>query len=102
MAIEVKPGQTLRVKVRKFINRESARKTIERLFLKDRSKSKPLEARSVNFIPLPKRRGGCIWTKRPNKVHLRLNAGDAATIKATPQALRDLASVEAFVEISAQ
>ena len=101
MPIEAKPGQQVRVTIKKFINRDAARKTIERLFLKDKTHSSPLDARSANFIPLPKRRGGCIWTKRPNKIHPGLNSGDSATIKATPQALRDLRSVEDFVEVKA-
>jgi hypothetical protein len=100
MAIEAKPGQALRVTIKKSINRESARKTIERLFLQDKVHTAPLDARSANFIELPKRRGGCIWTKRPNKVHPPLNRGDAATIKATPQTLKDLKSVETFVEVA--
>ena len=95
------PGQTVRVTIKRLINRAGARKTIERLFLKDKSHRDPLDARSANFIPLPKRRGGCIWTKRVNKVHPPLAAGDSATIKATPQHLRDLKSVEEFVEVGA-
>jgi hypothetical protein len=102
MALEVKPGQAVRVTITKTINRDSARKTLERLFMKDTIHSKPLAARSANFIPLPKRRGGCIWTKRPNKVHPPLNRGDAATIKATPQAIKDLDSVHTFIEVAAQ
>ena len=93
------PGQTVRVTIKRLINRAAARKTIERLFLKDKTHTNLLEARSVNFIPLPKRRGGCIWTKRPNKVHPPLASGDSATIKATPQHLRDLNSVKEFVEV---
>ena len=93
------PGQTVRVTIKRLINRAAARKTIERLFLKDKTHTNLLEARSANFIPLPKRRGGCIWTKRPNKVHPPLAAGDSATIKATPQHLRDLNSVKEFVEV---
>jgi len=95
------PGQTVRVTIKRLISRAAARKTIERLFLKDRTHSDPLKRRSVNFIPLPKRRGGQIWTKRPNKVHPPLAAGDSATLKATPQALRDLNSVKDFVEVGA-
>ncbi|HEV8606167.1 MAG TPA: hypothetical protein VGQ99_12415 [Tepidisphaeraceae bacterium] len=95
------PGQPLRVTITKLITRAAARKTIERIFIKDRTHTDPLDARSVNFIPLPKRRGGQIWTKRPNKVHPPLNAGDSATIKATPQTLRDLNSVRDFVEVGA-
>ena len=47
-----------------------------------------MERRSRNFKELPKRRGGQIWTKRPNKLHPALARGDAATIKATPQSIR--------------
>ncbi len=101
MALDVKTGQTVRVTINKTINRAAARKTLERIFLKDKSVAAPLEARSANFIPLPKRRGGQIWTKRPNKVHPLLNRGDAATIVATPQAVRDLGSVSDFVEATA-
>jgi hypothetical protein len=100
MAIQAKPGQTLRVTIKKSINRESARKTIERLFMQDKKHTAPIEARSANFIELPKRRGGCIWTKRPNKVHPTLNRGETASVKATPQTLKDLKSVEAFVDVA--
>ena len=99
MAIEAKPGQTLRVTINKTINRESARKTLERLFMKDKVVRKPIDDRSANFIPLPKRRGGTIWTKRPDKVHLPLNRGDAANVKATAQNLKDLNSVADFVQV---
>lgn len=95
-----KPGQTLRVTISKSINRASARKTIERLFMQDKTHSGPLDARSANFIELPKRRGGCIWTKRVNKVHPPLNHGDIATIKSTPQTIKDLNSVSTFVQVS--
>ena len=100
MALDLKPGSTVRVTVKKSINRESAKKTIERLFLKDKSIAKPLEDRSANFKELPKRRGGQIWTKRPNKIHPDLKTGTSATIKATPQHIRDLASVSDFVEVA--
>lgn len=102
MAIAAKPGQSVRVTVTKNINRESARKTLERLFMTDKAVRGPVEARSNNFKDLPKRRGGRIWTKRPNKLHASLSKGASATIKATPQSIKDLNSVEAFVEVSAQ
>lgn len=101
-AIDVKPGTTIRVTISKSINRESARKTIERLFMKDKEIVAPLAARSRNFKALPKRRGGRIWTKRPNKVHPELNKGIAATILATPQSIRDLNSVADFVQVAAK
>jgi hypothetical protein len=99
MAIDIKSGGSVKVTVSKSITRAAARKTLERLFLMDKSVSRPLDERSSNFKELPKRRGGCIWTKRPNKLHLDLNRGASATIKATPQTIRDLKSVEAFVDV---
>jgi hypothetical protein len=102
MAIDFKSGQTVRLTIHKSINRAAARKTVERLFMKDKAIVEPLDARSKNFIPLPKRRGGCIWTKRVNKVHPSLELGGEATIVATPQALRDLKSVADFVKVSAK
>ena len=100
MAIDLKPGQTVRVTVSKSITRDAARKTIERLFLKDKAVSGPIEVRSANFKELPKRRGGTIWTKRVNKVHPELNKGASATITTTAQSIKDLKSVESFVEIA--
>ena len=85
--------------INKIITRDSARKTLERLFMKDKAVAKPIERRSRNFIELPKRRGGQIWTKRPNKVHPNLDKGAAATIKTTPQSIKDLRSVEDFIEV---
>jgi hypothetical protein len=101
MAKTFKPGQSVRVTVKKSINRAGARKTIERLFMKDKSIAKPIARRSRNFKDLPKRRGGVIWTKRPNKIHPDLARGASATIMATPQAIRDLGSVADFVEVKA-
>src|SRR5450432_4165491 len=94
MAIDVKPGGEIKVTISKAINRAAARKTIERLFMKDRAIKDPIDARSRNFIELPKRRGGCIWTKRPNKLHPSIARGDSATIRVTPQHIKDLGSVE--------
>jgi hypothetical protein len=100
MATSIKPGGTVRVTINKTINRDAARKTIERLFMMDKAVSAPIALRARNFKELPKRRGGVIWTKRPNKVHPVLAKGSAATIKATEQHLRDLASVADFVEVA--
>jgi hypothetical protein len=101
MALDVKTGQTIKVTISKTINRAAARKTVERLFMKDKAVTAPLDARAKNFIPLPKRRGGCIWTKRVNKVHPGLACGESATIVATPQAIKDLNSVADFVQTAA-
>src|SRR5262245_31335772 len=91
---------TVKVTIKKTITRDSARKTIERLFMQDRAFAKPIKNRSANFEPLPKRRGGRIWTKYPNKVHPDLKAGAAAKVKATVAHLADLKSVADFVEVA--
>ena len=100
MANDPKPGSSVRVTITKQITRQSARMTLERLFMSDKTVVAPLAARSRNFIELPKRRGGCIWTKRTNKLHPALEKGDAANIRVTPQHLRDLNSVSTFVEVA--
>jgi hypothetical protein len=99
MALELKPGTTVKVTVSKQITRAGARKTLERLFMQDKSVARPIAIRSRNFIELPKRRGGQIWTKRPNKVHCDLGRGASATIKTTPQSIKDLNSVASFVDV---
>ena len=100
MATAIKPGGNVRVTIQKTITRDAARKTLERLFMKDKAVAAPIEERSANFKELPKRRGGCIWTKRPNKLHPNLARGAAATIRATPQSMRDLKSVSTFVAVT--
>ena len=100
MALDLKSGQTVRVTVTKSVKRDSARKTLERLFMKDKAIAKPIERRSANFKELPKRRGGQIWTKRPNKIHPELERGFSATIITTPQAIKDLRSVEDFIDVA--
>src|SRR5687768_805164 len=99
MALELKSGQTVRVTISKSINREGARKTLTRLFMQDKAVRTPIERRSANFKELPKRRGGQIWTKRPNKAFPKLDRGVTATIRTTPQSIRDLKSVEDFVTV---
>jgi hypothetical protein len=99
MAIDLKPGNTIKITIEKSITRAAARKTLERLFLKDKAIRRPIEIRSRNFKELPKRRGGQIWTKRPNKVHPDIVRGASATVKTTPQSIRDLNSVSDFISV---
>jgi hypothetical protein len=91
----------LKVTITKAITNLDAFRTLERLFMRDKAISGPIEARSANFKAKPKRRGGRIWTKRPNKVHPLLNVGTSATILDTAQYQRDLKSVARFVEVKA-
>jgi hypothetical protein len=100
MAIDLKPGKTVRVTINKSVNRAAARKTLERLFMRDKAIRRPIEIRSRNFKELPKRRGGQIWTKRPNKVHPPIVRGASASVKTTPQSIRDLNSVSDFITVA--
>ncbi len=100
MPFEFKSGTSLKVTISKAVNREAARKTLERLFMTDKAVAAPIHAREKNFADKPKRRGGRIWTKRPNKVHPDIVQGKVATIKATPQVLKDLGSVADIVEVT--
>jgi hypothetical protein len=100
MAIDIQPGTTVRVTITQTVTREAARKTLERVFMSDKAVAKPVERRAANFKDRPKRRGGRIYTKRPNKPHLPLERGHSATVRATTQYLRDLRSVADFVEVA--
>lgn len=100
MALELKPNTTVKLRIAKSVNRAAARKTIERLFLQDNAIAKPIEARAKNFKAQPKRRGGRIWTKWPNKIHPNLVRGTVATIQTTPQTIKDVNSVAEFLELA--
>ena len=99
MSLTAKPGGSFKVTIKSAVKREAARKTLVRLFMRDKTVASPIEARSANFKAKPKRRGGRIWTKWPNKVHLTLQAGLTATLPATGQYARDLNSVAEFVDV---
>ncbi|MGN6507295.1 MAG: hypothetical protein ACTHM6_17200 [Tepidisphaeraceae bacterium] len=99
MAIEAIPGGKFNVTIKAAITRDAAAKTLERLFMGCKVASAQVVARSANFKDKPKRRGGRIWTKYANKLHLELTKGTKATIKATPQHARDLNSVAEFVDV---
>jgi hypothetical protein len=100
MLSDIKSGQQVRLTIQKPINREGARKTLVRLFMQDKAVSKPIARRQKGLTDLPKRRGGRIWTKYANKIQLELERGMSATIKATPQSIKDLNSVKSFIEIA--
>jgi hypothetical protein len=99
MALKLETGKAVRVTITKAVSRASARKTLERLFMRDKAVYTPLNIRSRNFKELPKRRGGQIWTKRPNKVHPEIVRGSSASVKTTPQSIKDLRSVEDFITV---
>lgn len=99
--MDFKAGQKIQVTIAKPVNRAAARKTLERVFMKDQGFASPIAVRSSNFIPLPRRRGGRIWTKYPNKIHGTIAKGAKATVEVTAQVLKDLKSVEELVQVAA-
>src|SRR2546423_14038120 len=54
MAIDIKAGGNVRITIQKTVNRDAARKTLERLFMQDKYDAAPIEHRSANFKELPK------------------------------------------------
>lgn len=100
MSLQAKPGSQFKITITKAITRAAAGTTLERLFMQDKAVRTPIEMRTRNHVDKPKRRGGRIWTKRPNKVHPVLVVGKTATVPATAQYAKDLNSVADFVEVS--
>lgn len=101
MALDITPAvdSNLKVTVSTLIKRESARKTITRLFMSDSEFRKPLDLRSRGFKDKPKRRGGRIYTKYARKLQPVLTVGSTATIPATAQFVKDVKSVEQYVTV---
>lgn len=95
----VRPGEMFDVTITKSINREGARKTLERLFMGDPAFRAPIAAREKNHSDRPKRRGGRIYVKYTRKVHPELVVGAKAKIKSTSQHALDLRSVASFVDV---
>jgi len=94
-----RPGKTFDVTVTKTLARESARKTIQRLFMSDPAFRAPIDARAARHSDRPKRRGGRIYVKHTRKIPVELPVGAAAKVPATTQHARDLMSVAPFVEV---
>jgi hypothetical protein len=103
MSIEAAPGTKVNVKIKKTPTNQAAAKTLSRLFAKGPGASrarrfrKKLLAGSMDV----RRRGGRPWEVRQRAPALFKPApGDACTILATCDVLKDLRSVAAFVEVS--
>ena len=103
MAQNIAPGQKVQIKIVRDPSNQAARKTLVRLLSKDEAIAKENErlrrarARHAN----PRQRGGRIWTGRVIKQRpVKGQRGEAGTIRATVDVLRDLGSVEKFVEVS--
>ncbi|MEM1210132.1 MAG: hypothetical protein AAGB29_07010 [Planctomycetota bacterium] len=106
MALDsITPGQTITVKVTKPVTSDAASKTIKRLFAKDESVKAELDRRAKvrrkGFAPT--RRGGRFYGGHVRIGHepVKGQQGEAGTIRATVDVIRDLRSIERFVEVDA-
>lgn len=105
MALDtIKPGSRVHVKVVKQPTNEAAAKTLQRVLMKDAAMQK--DTRRLRRIREQEtrthQRGGRTWTVRiPKPARLHGRVGEAGTVRATLDVLRDLRSVERFVEVSA-
>lgn len=103
---EITPGSTVTVKVVKTPTAAAARKTLVRVLSKDAGHAGEVErlrkARAKN--QWENQRGGRVrlWQGRQVKLHkLAGQEGETGTLKASPDVLRDLGSVEKFIAIEA-
>ena len=101
---EITPGSKITVKVVKTPASESARKTLERVLMKSpamKAEDARLKRARQNNIK-NEMRGGRIYPRRVPKQHpVKGAVGDEQTITATLDVIRDLKSVERFIEVSA-
>ena len=101
MALQVKPGQWIQVKVVSQPKREAAVKTLRRLFEQDPevrrertrlNKSRPIKSHI---------RGGRVWKDRPSRMQVvKTDPGASYRIFASVSVLRDLNSLGRHVEVS--
>lgn len=96
---EIEPGNKVKVTVTREPRSEAASKTLARLFLKD-----PRVAKTRRRGPKPvspRIRAGRVWQGRPQgTVAARPHKGDSCELVCTLDVVRDLGSVEPYVDIA--
>src|SRR5690606_28717542 len=100
MAGEMNPGQWVTVTVTAEPATAAGRKTLKRLFEQDPAVRKQRDRLAKTRQPEPSRRGGRIWINKPP--HLELvdtKPGESHRVFASVSVLRDLKSVEKYVDI---
>jgi len=105
MLENIQPGDTVTVKVVKTPTNAAASKTLERVLCKDETHAAEVDRhRKIRKKNTPmSTRGGRwrIWEGRMVKQHpVEGKLGEAGTVKATYDVLKDLKSVERFVEVA--
>ena len=103
MLDKIGPGTKVTIKVVKHPRNTAAAKTLERVLSKDqRIKAENKRLRKVRDRNTESRqRGGRQWAVRLVKQHpVRGRVGESGTVVATTDVLRDLRSVERFIEVT--
>ena len=102
MIDNVKTGDTVQVTITSRPTNRAARKTLQRVLSKDPQHKKEVDRqRAVRDTNLrAKIRGGRPWYRRVVKQHaVEGVVGETGTVRATADVLRDLGSVQRFVEV---
>jgi len=100
---KIKPGAKLQVKIVRRPTNDAARKTLVRLLSKDPDASTENKnlARIRKRLYSPRRRGGRLYSGRMPKLRrIKGEPGETGAIVATMDVIRDLSSVERFIEIN--
>ncbi len=96
--MDIQPGSNVTVTVKSTIKAEAARKTLARIFMKDKAirdtrLTKPKKVTAT-------RRAGRIWNLRPEGTCNRPPVlGDSAKVVATVDVIRDIQSVARYVDV---
>lgn len=103
MLDKIAPGSKINVKIVKQPTNAAASKTLVRVLAKDpvvyAEHDRQAKIRKKNYSP--SRRGGRLYGGHVVKQHpVKGRLGEAGTITATLSVLRDLGSVERFIEVS--
>lgn len=103
MPANIKTGSQVNIKIVKQPTNAAAQKTLVRLLSKDdqiKAENKRLETARAKNLRLANR-GGRKWAVRVVKQHpVKGRVGETGTIKASYDVIKDLQSVERFIEIS--
>ena len=102
MLENIAPGDKVTVKIVKQPTNEAARKTLQRVLSKDEAakaeNKRQSKVRESNFRT--KQRGGRQWARNVVKQHaVAGTVGETGTILASTDVIRDLGSVQRFVEV---
>jgi hypothetical protein len=100
MAAEIKPGQWLTVTVKSQPRAIASRKTMVRLFEQDPVVKKERARQKKTRPHHDQRRGGRIWIDKPGMLKVvEISPGASYKVFGSVQTMRDLKSIEKYVEL---